>query len=407
MRLPPAAARLAPRLAAAVLAWLAASSIYTHILGLLEPLIAALPLSGIAGVASIAAPLLVALVELAGGHTLALLLLGVPAALGLPLGLRISPAIPAAMLAVLAAAVAERRLLVSSLSGMRVTRSCRRIYCYLGLAGNLFAAILAGYGAYLLSYSFGSAVGEYLSTAYRYAPPVLGRLLAILVNLYIIRILVFVVTAWLLYKVFTSIAEPVIYAVLASPADAEALVERLVEAERVKLSKGEAWHQKLLRSSLSAILALVSIPLLYGGIDAALSASPSLAANPLVSNILYLLYAASPIVSLAVYLIARRLLGRLAASLAAFRLPAPSAGPAILLAILAVAAAVLIAGVGPTARMLAAPLTCPFTGGCHPAEPQPLLAIGVKLRQVFTRAANDAAGIVRLINALVTQAFQG
>ena len=407
MRLPPAAARMAPRLTAAALAWLAASSIYPHILSLLSPMIAAVLPSSMTGVVGTVASLLVALVELAGSHTLTLLLLGVPAALGLPLGLRLTPIIPAAMLAVLAAAVVERRLLVASLSGMKVERSCRRIYCYLGLAGNMLAAILAGYGAYMLTYSLGSTIGEYLSMAPRYAPPVLGKLLAMLANLYIVRLLVFVVTAWLLYKMFTSIAEPVIYAVLASPADAEALVERLVEAERVKLSKGEAWHQRLLRSSISAILALVSIPLLYGGLDAVLSASPSLAANPLVSRVLYLLYAASPIVSLAVYLIARRLLSRLAASLAAFRLPAPSARPAILLALLAFVTAVLIAGVEPTAKMLAATLSCPFTGSCHLAEPQALLAIGAKLRQVFARAANDAAGIVRLINALVTQAFQG
>ncbi len=407
MRLPPLAARLTPRLIAALLVWAAASKLYPAILSMLHPLLGLVLPAYLASLLDSTVPLLVALTVLAGSYTLAALLIGVPAALALPLGVRLSVYIPVAVIAVLVAVVVERRLAILSQSGMRASRTCRRILCHSSIAGNAVIAVVAGYAAYLLSSSLGSAVGSYMQSLASRAPPLLQPILAILSTLYIVRLLMFAATAWVLYKAFTTIAEPVVYAVLASPADAAVIVEGLVEAERVKLEKGEAWHQKLLRSSISAVFALVSIPLLYGGIDALVAAIPSLSSNPLISSILYMLYAASPIVSLIVYMVSRRVLNRLASSLAAFRLPRPSARPAIALAVLATLLAVLLAGVEPTIRMLVSTLSCPFTGSCAPMEPPRLLTLGSMLRGVFAKAAADAAGIVRLINALVSQAFQG
>ncbi len=392
------------RLVSAGLAAVAALSIYSTLLNtVLAPLASLHPLATFLVPALTAAA---ALSALAGVDALAVLLIGVPAALVLALGYHVSAITAPSLTAFLVTALLARRVAVARGSGVRASRSCGRA-CIAATASSYLALGAAGYAAYALGARLGASIGAWLASLPRLAPEPLATLLRVLSNLYIVRLLVFALTAWLVYKVVVGLAEPVVYAVLASPGDARRLVDGLVEAELRALREGRAWHQKLLESSLSALLALFTIPLLYAAADAILAATPRLASNPIVARLYTLLYAAAPLTSLVVYIVARRALRGLARRLARLELGAPSPRPAAILAALAVATALLIAGPQATAKMLYTTLACPLTGACQPPEPRQLLEIGAAISRLLARAASDAAGIARLINALVAQAFQG
>ena len=417
MKLPHALARFAPRLAAAVAAVLSTRDIYMPLLSLLNPLpglLGFMLLSIVWSYIGALVQLVLVIILLVGGYTLALLLIGVPLALAMAIGVKPSMYTFASILVILLAAIVERRLRVKTLSGMSAVSEPRGVLAFASLAGNIFLLAVSIYAAYQLSASLGASIGEYLAS-YLATPPskeagamlILHRLIATILNLYIVRLILFAVIAWLLYKAFTSIAEPIIYAIVASPADAATLVDRMVAEERDRLARGEAWHQKLLYSTISAIFALVSIPLTYSLVDVIISLNPSIASNPLAAKILHLLYGAAPIVSLAIYMLSRRMIGSFIARLASMHFPTLSMKPAIVLAVLTLLVAVMLAGPQATIRMVETVVLCPFTNTCTPVEPEPLRYIGVKLSNAFTRMAMETASIARLINALIVQAFQG
>ncbi len=297
----------------------------------------------------------------------------------------------------------HRRLNVASDTAIRVTRRECSLYCKLSLPLYYTVLALGAAGFAALASSLGSAIADALNTAANAS--MLAPLARLLLELRAFAIILVVVTVYTVYRFTVAVLEPTVYAILAPRHAARQLVDEMVRSEAGKLARGEAWHQKLLYASLSTLLGLMAIPLAEA---AALTSTDMLRSLGVEAPVLQQARAAilswSPLASLAVFLLVRRLASRRVAALVT-RIQPPRPRLSIILGLAATAMIVYYAGPEKLLAVLACPLLHRY---CVDAVDTGLLRqLSVLVNNVLARYESDVRYIASLIDAIVVQLFGG
>ena len=311
----------------------------------------------------------------------------------------------------------SRRFLVVSASKVEIEQVCSArcrfativYYVVLGVAASGFLA---------LSFTLGSFVGSLFS-----APLQLTSFAALLAfyleRLYVIRIIVFFVTAYVVYKLFSEYAEPLTFALLASPRAVREHIEKIASEEATRHKTGKTWYNRLFSSAVGGALGFLVTTVVYAVVDillriyAALASPEQLARYYVYSLWLRLFFSTIGIFLL--YPILRRIAYRAVAGFASLTGVKPYK-PRLSIALGILTAALLIY-LGGTDYIVAG-LGCPFVSslpgvsqlanGVCTVKPNPRVELlNTVIQRIFDAVSADIQRLADTINGIARQLFGG
>ncbi len=336
-----------------------------------------------------------------GRYRAAIIILGLLSVYAYALGAPLPLPIIFALLALLVAPVIERRFELLDRTGVRVERRTtgRTLYA---LIGYYTLILLAAYVAYMAGNAIGSIIAQLFAHAGEGTS--LSVLASIAKQLIVLRVVAFVVIAWLLYRIMSHIAEPVFFGVFASREAVKQLVERMIREEHERIRRRETWYQKLYISAMSHLAGVIAFIVVYGvgrvvALILTLLAAGRSAVPPYIS---YLLDSPLLVGLIGYYAVYRVVKSRLAKML--YEAKPPSMKSA---AVLMVLAAVVLLASGTFINYLLFYLKCALYGGCAqvPTEQGIAATIDAIIASMARIAAQSIQEAALLINYIASVLF--